>query len=133
MKHLVVAAALLVVAVGGFMLTQGGSGGGDVLAERDAFFAGEDLYAGSLGMHWRDHRHFAGTHEHGGGDPLMQQHIFSEPSPADPFRRSAGHEQGAASVLVGIAANQSMAEGRPVNIGQLVALRPEATRLSELV
>jgi predicted dehydrogenase len=71
--------------------------------------------------------------DHGGGDPLLQQHIFSVPSPADPFRRSAGHEQGAASVLVGIAANRSMAEGRPVNIGQLVALRPEATRLSELV
>jgi predicted dehydrogenase len=70
---------------------------------------------------------------HGGGDPLLQQEIFSAQPPADLLHRTAGHEQGAASALVGIAANQSMAEGRPVNLSQVFALRPDASRLSELV
>ncbi len=70
---------------------------------------------------------------HGGADPLLQQQMFAAHPPADPFARNAGHEQGAASILVGIAANQSIAEARPINVSQLVSLRPAATRLSELV
>jgi hypothetical protein len=70
---------------------------------------------------------------HGGADPLLQEQIFSACPPADPFQRSAGHEQGAASVLVGIAANESIAEGRPVNISDIFPLRPDAERLSQLV
>ena len=70
---------------------------------------------------------------HGGADPLLQEQIFSARAPVDPFQRSAGHEQGAASILVGIAANESMAEGQPVNISKLFPLRPDAKRLSELV
>ena len=69
---------------------------------------------------------------HGGGDRLLQENIFSANAPIDPFARAAGHEQGAASILVGIAANESMARGQPVNISQLFPLRPDATRLSEL-
>jgi predicted dehydrogenase len=69
---------------------------------------------------------------HGGGDRLLQENIFSAHAPIDPFARAAGHEQGAASILVGIAANESMAHGQPVNISQLFPLRPSATRLSEL-
>ena len=75
--------------------------------------------------------HVAGGH--GGGDPLLQEQIFAvNPSP-DPFHRSAGHEQGAASILVGIAANESIARSQPVTISELVSLRPDATRLSQLI
>jgi predicted dehydrogenase len=69
---------------------------------------------------------------HGGGDPLLQEQIFSRSPPADPLGRSAGHEQGAASILIGIAANQSIATGQPVAISQLVPLAPEAVHLSQL-
>jgi predicted dehydrogenase len=69
---------------------------------------------------------------HGGSDPLLQEQIFSRTPPADPFQRSAGEEQGAASILIGIAANQSIATGRPVAISDLMKLAPSKTRLSEL-
>lgn len=70
---------------------------------------------------------------HGGADRPLQHQLFSPVPPDDPLRRAAGHEQGAASVLIGIAANTSMAEGRPVDIANLMALRPSAKRLSELI
>jgi len=70
---------------------------------------------------------------HGGGDPLLQAQVFSLPPPADPWARSAGQEQGAASILVGVAANESMRTQVPVRLGQLVELRPEAVLLSELI
>jgi predicted dehydrogenase len=71
--------------------------------------------------------------DHGGSDPLLQEQIFSARAPADPFGRSAGHEQGAASILIGIAANTSIASGQPVTITSLLPLKPDAQRLSELV
>ena len=71
--------------------------------------------------------------DHGGSDPLLQEQIFSANPPADPHHRSAGHEQGAASILVGIAANASLASGQPVTIASLADLPPAATKLSELV
>lgn len=70
---------------------------------------------------------------HGGGDPVIQEQIFSANPPTDIFSRNAGHEQGAASLLVGAAANQAIATGRLVHISDLIALRPEASHLSELV
>jgi predicted dehydrogenase len=70
---------------------------------------------------------------HDGADPLLAEQIFSAHPPADAFNRKAGHEQGAASILIGIAANQSIASGRPVDIASLFPLRPGTTRLSELV
>ncbi|MEO8206096.1 MAG: Gfo/Idh/MocA family oxidoreductase [Chthoniobacterales bacterium] len=69
---------------------------------------------------------------HGGGDPVIQKQMFSAVTPADPLGKSAGHEQGAASALIGIAANRSIATGKPVNINDLVKLRPECTKLQEL-
>ncbi len=71
--------------------------------------------------------------DHGGGDPLLQEQIFSAHPPVDPFGRSAGHEQGAASILIGIAANASIASGQPVAISSLLPLNPSALRLSELI
>jgi predicted dehydrogenase len=70
---------------------------------------------------------------HGGADALLQEQLFSPAPPADPLRRAAGHEQGAASILVGVAANRSMATGQAVRLASLVALRPGAERLSELI
>ena len=70
---------------------------------------------------------------HGGSDPLLTRNLFSANPPADPFGRVAGHEQGAASILIGIAANQSIATNQPVNIADLVPLKPGAKKLSELI
>jgi len=70
---------------------------------------------------------------HGGGDTLLQEQIFSESAPADPFARSAGHEQGIASALVGIAANRAIETGNSVKISDLACLRPEALKLTELI
>ncbi|MEO6052510.1 MAG: Gfo/Idh/MocA family oxidoreductase [Chthoniobacterales bacterium] len=69
---------------------------------------------------------------HGGCDPAIQKQIFSTNPPTDPLGKSAGHEQGAASALIGIAANRSIATGQPVNISDLLNLRPECTKLQEL-
>lgn len=69
---------------------------------------------------------------HGGGDPLIQEQIFSTVPPTEHWGRNAGHEQGAASMLIGAAANRSIATGEPVLINDLCPVKPEATRLSEL-
>ncbi len=73
------------------------------------------------------------TGGHGGGDALIQEQIFSSNPPVDLYHRSAGHEQGAASALLGIAANHSIASGLPVQVDDLVKLNPATTRLSELI
>ncbi len=73
------------------------------------------------------------TGPHGGADEVMTEQLFSPAPPADPWQRSAGHEQGAASILVGIAANRSIQTGAPVVITELVPLKPSAQKLSELV
>jgi len=70
---------------------------------------------------------------HGGGDLLLQEQMFSLHPPADPLMRNAGHEQGAASVLIGAAANKSIANGTPIQIDELLLLRPGARRLGELI
>lgn len=70
--------------------------------------------------------------EHGGSDPLLQEQIYSLDPPADPWGRNAGYEQGIASAILGIAGNRSLATGQKVLVNDLVTLRPEAIRLSEL-
>jgi predicted dehydrogenase len=59
---------------------------------------------------------------HGGADPVMLEQIFSTTAPPDPLHRAASHLDGAASVLVGIAANQSMSSGQAVRIDDLFPL-----------
>lgn len=59
---------------------------------------------------------------HGGADPVMLEQLFAPNPPHDPLYRAASHIDGAASVLVGIAANLSMAEGRLVTIEDLFPL-----------
>jgi predicted dehydrogenase len=59
---------------------------------------------------------------HGGGDTVMLEQIFSENPPADPFARAASHIDGAASILMGIAANESIASGGPIKVKDLLRL-----------
>jgi predicted dehydrogenase len=59
---------------------------------------------------------------HGGADPVMLEQIFS-PNPApDPYHRAASHIDGAASILVGISANQAMQTGKMVAVDDLFPL-----------
>ena len=69
---------------------------------------------------------------HGGGDPLLQAQIFGPGAAPDPLGRDAGHGQGAASILIGIAANRSFETGRPMRIGEICPALGDAVRLSEL-
>ena len=59
---------------------------------------------------------------HGGADPVMLEQVFSPTPPPDPYNRAASHVDGAASVLVGIAANQAMQTGQMVCIDDLFPL-----------
>ena len=70
---------------------------------------------------------------HGGGDAALAEHIYSANPPEEIFARNAGHEQGAASIMVGVAANLSIQEGRPVKISEIANLPEKAISLSDLV
>ncbi len=74
------------------------------------------------------------TGAHGGADEILNHSFYSpDASATDHWGRFAGHEQGAASILVGIAGVESIKRNQPVNLTDLVPLRPEAKKLSELV
>ena len=71
---------------------------------------------------------------HGGADEILNRSFYApDAGSTDAWGRFAGHEQGAASILVGIAGVESIRRNQPVNLGDLVPLRPEAKKLSELV
>ena len=59
---------------------------------------------------------------HGGADPLMLAHLFSPEPPPDPLKRAASYTDGAASILLGIAANMSIERGKLVEVGALFDL-----------
>ncbi len=59
---------------------------------------------------------------HGGGDILLLDDLFGRTKKADPYKRAAGHLDGARSILTGIAANQSFASGLPVQVDSLLKL-----------
>jgi predicted dehydrogenase len=57
---------------------------------------------------------------HGGGDDLLLDDVFRrDGSVPDPLGRQAGYADGLASAAIGIAANESIATGAPVDIGSL--------------
>ncbi len=62
------------------------------------------------------------TGGHGGGDSVMLEQIFAPDPPHDPLGRAASHIDGAASILLGIAANQSIATGDLVRVHDLLVL-----------
>ena len=59
---------------------------------------------------------------HGGADPLMLDGLFSPDPPPDPLKRAATYRDGAASILLGIAANMSIESGELVDVGELFEL-----------
>ena len=63
---------------------------------------------------------WTGAGGHGGGDAVMLADIFDPNAPADPQLRAADERGGAASILVGIAANRCFETGQPVRIADLV-------------
>ncbi|HEU5080671.1 MAG TPA: Gfo/Idh/MocA family oxidoreductase [Opitutaceae bacterium] len=70
---------------------------------------------------------------HGGADAILNRHIYAAKTTApDAWGRTAGHEQGAASNLVGIAAVESIKRNAPVRLLDLAPLKPGARKLSEL-
>ena len=69
---------------------------------------------------------------HGGGDPLLQEQIFSPNPPEEHNARNAAQGQGAASILIGIAANKAFQTGQPVRIADLCPQLGGAKRLNEL-
>ena len=62
-----------------------------------------------------------GVGGHGGGDKVLLNDIFGTPE-YDPFKRAADYQDGAMSILTGIAANKSIASGMPVDVLKLVDL-----------
>jgi hypothetical protein len=60
----------------------------------------------------------SGTGSHGGGDPMLLDDVFRGAS-GDPLSRQAGYVDGAASVLVGVAGNESLRTGQAVYVADL--------------
>jgi len=58
--------------------------------------------------------------EHGGADERMRTHLFAGNPPADPLGYRADSWAEAMSMLVGVAANQSMITGRSVTLEELL-------------
>lgn len=56
---------------------------------------------------------------HGGGDTRLKDKLFKDPSMSDPWRQSAGSRDGAMSILVGIAARNSIETGKPIKVQDL--------------
>ncbi len=63
---------------------------------------------------------WTGTGGHGGGDKVMLDEIFLPDAPADKYKRASDERGGAASILVGIAANRCFETGQPVKVADLV-------------
>lgn len=59
---------------------------------------------------------------HGGGDALLLQDIFAPETASDPYERRADQYAGAWSILTGIAANNSIASGAPVDTCSLLPM-----------
>ena len=63
---------------------------------------------------------WTGAGSHGGGDKIMLDEIFLSDTPADKYLRASNEHGGAASILIGVAANQCFKTGQPVVIKDLV-------------
>jgi hypothetical protein len=66
---------------------------------------------------------------HGGGDARLQEKIFKNPDMEDPYKRAAGLRDGVMSVLIGIAARNSIESGEKVRIAELTNMEPRVKRL----
>jgi predicted dehydrogenase len=61
------------------------------------------------------------TGGHGGADPLLRDELFIGPDPHATVQRRAPLMDGILSVLVGVAIGKSIAETRPIRIGELLS------------
>ena len=68
---------------------------------------------------------------HFGGDPLMLEKIFGDPSKPDPLQQAANVRDGAMSILIGVAARKSIDEKRTVRIKELTDIVPQSTKPNE--
>lgn len=66
-----------------------------------------------------DYPEVAADADHGGGDVLLLRHVFQGVK-KDPLGLAADYVDGARSILIGIAANKSIASGQPVEVSTLV-------------
>ena len=66
-----------------------------------------------------DYPEVAADADHGGGDVLLLKHVFQGVK-KDPLGLAADYVDGARSILIGIAANKSIASGQPVDVSTLV-------------
>ena len=64
---------------------------------------------------------------HGGGDARLRKQIFNDDG-NDPFKQAAGSRDGALSILIGIAARNSIDTGVPVKIGSLTEIQPRVIK-----
>jgi predicted dehydrogenase len=64
---------------------------------------------------------------HGGGDVRLRKQIFDSDG-KDPYRQAATSRDGAMSILIGIAARNSIDSGKPVKIADLISIKPAAQR-----
>ncbi|WP_324649390.1 Gfo/Idh/MocA family oxidoreductase [Georgenia sp. H159] len=72
-------------------------------------------------QHWERAREVPipmGVGSHGGGDAILLADVFRGPQP-DPLGRPAGYPDGVRAVAVGIAANESIRTGSPVDVADL--------------
>jgi predicted dehydrogenase len=65
---------------------------------------------------------------HGGGDKLLHEKIFLNPQTPDPLKHTAGTRDGAMSILIGIAARQSIETGKVIKIADLTDIALKAQR-----
>lgn len=70
---------------------------------------------------------------HDGADPLMHERLFRPDVGPDLLGRDASHIDGAASILIGAAANHSIATGQPVRVDDLLNLSAITTHLGREV
>lgn len=64
---------------------------------------------------------------HGGGDTRLRKQVFTPGE--DPYHQSAGSRDGAMSILIGIAARNSIDTGKPITIADLTSLKPKSQRV----
>jgi len=67
-----------------------------------------------------NHEVWLGEGGHGGGDTLLLNDMLDPAVARDDYIRAADHRSGAYSILTGIVANESMANGQVVKIAELV-------------
>jgi hypothetical protein len=68
----------------------------------------------------KDIKAWTGEGGHGGGDVVMLDDVFSSNRKSDKYLRAADQRAGAYSLLTGVAANISMAQGKEIIIADLV-------------